>query len=350
MADESTENVCGSNNTQGSSWTNQVSNLAPTGWRLRLAKAAAQLIAGSEKGAIAYGEIRDRLDTIEGRSIISKGLADAVLQQAINDPDIMERAKARFLGGVLQKQENLEAVITQAAQNFLALPPPESNNNEFRTGEDEANIPDDNADDQSKDNSPLDEDWAATFSTLAENANSDQLRSRLSKILSGELRHPGTYSRSTVRRIAELEQADLVAMQNIMPQVFQDQILVFWKEKQRNPTISQILPLADAALVSESGSSLSRSWPEALEDNEIAWFVGKQWAISVSLKKGQRLQIPMIPLTKTGIAVADLLGRHDEREILINLCESIPADTYNKIEIGRVISEKQVRLPLEKVK
>jgi hypothetical protein len=72
----------------------KIEQLVPSGWRMKLAKAAAQLSAGSKKGAVAYGQIRERLDTIEGRSIVARGLAEAAVNQAVNDPKMLERANA----------------------------------------------------------------------------------------------------------------------------------------------------------------------------------------------------------------------------------------------------------------
>jgi len=115
-----------SGTTEPDGFLQKIEAVTPKSWRSRLAKAATQLIAGTRQGANAYGEIRERLDTIEGRSIVNKALAEAVAKQAANDPEMVERAKARFVSSALQKQENLEAVIAGASEHLPLLPAPET--------------------------------------------------------------------------------------------------------------------------------------------------------------------------------------------------------------------------------
>lgn len=326
-----------------------IEQFAPKGWRVRLAKAAAQLIAGSEKGAVAYGEIRERLDTIEGRSIVAKGMAEAVMQQSINDPEIMERAKARFLGSALQKQENLEAVIAGAVQPLLALPPPteEITATAKETTTDTENAPSEGT---SSLEQPLNADWAATFTGIAENATSDELRSRLSLVLAGELASPGSYSRATVRQIAELEKPDLEAMQRVLGYVIGDIVIRLDKGETQEPSIDMLLPLAEAGLVTEASNIMVKNWSRAPEDGTILWFSGKSWAIKVTLKKGQMFSIPMTQLTRTGVAVVDLLGRSDEKSILESFVETMAADSFLTVEIGQCISPDLVALPLKRLR
>lgn len=326
-----------------------IEQFAPKGWRVRLAKAATQLIAGSEKGAVAYGEIRERLDTIEGRSIVAKGMAEAVMQQSINDPEIMERAKARFLGSVLQKQENLEAVIAGAVQPLLALPPPteEITATAKETTTDTENAPSEGT---SSLEQPLNADWAATFTGIVENATSDELRSRLSLVLAGELASPGSYSRATVRQIAELEKPDLEAMQRVLGYVIGDIVIRLDKGETQEPSIDMLLPLAEAGLVTEASNIMVKNWSRAPEDGTILWFSGKSWAIKVTLKKGQMFSIPMTQLTRTGVAVVDLLGRSDEKSILESFVETMAADSFLTVEIGQCISPDLVALPLKRLR
>ena len=156
--------------------------VAPDNWREKMKRVAAQLLVGTEWGKDYYLKARDTIDEAEGRSKVNTMLAEAVGQQAISDPAQIERAKARFLGNLYRKQENLEAVIAKTAEHIKDAP--------------------DAADATKSDNiseMPLDSDFAAAFSREAEVATSEQLRDRLARLLAGEMKTPGTYSRSTLR-------------------------------------------------------------------------------------------------------------------------------------------------------
>ena len=58
-----------------------IDRVAPKGWRLRLAKATAQLLVGTRAGAAVYSEAREHLDEIEGRSAMNKQLYAIASQQ-----------------------------------------------------------------------------------------------------------------------------------------------------------------------------------------------------------------------------------------------------------------------------
>lgn len=323
----------------------KIDSLAPKGWRLKLAKAAAQLIGGTEKGAIAYGQVRERLDVIEGRSAVSKALAQAVAQQIINDPDTMERAKARFVGTMFQKQENLEAVIIGASEPMLSLPPPKNQSSRAsdQNLEDEQII--ENIDSLEP---PLESDWAATFTSIAENATSEELRSRLSRILAGELATPGIYSRSSIRLISELSRTDLEAVRILLPYVLGD-IMIRTTGTQSHPTFEMLMPLLESGLITDANELLARSWPSASENRSANFLGGKTWGIIIHMKVGQILTMPIVMLTRTGNAVVDLLGRPDEQLVLRRYAAEVPTSIYDRIVIGRLIGPSIVEEPTKQL-
>lgn len=169
----------------------------PEGWRKRLAAVVLQLAVGTRKGADLYQAGRDAIDTAEGRSIVAREMAHAVAKQAVDDPDMMERAKARFLGKVITEQENLEAVLEGAEQRLLIAP---------------ASDPDAGTSAQERDDAELDQDWVESFTREAEKATTAALRDRLSRVLAGEITSPGTYPRSVFRKIVELERFEVQAV------------------------------------------------------------------------------------------------------------------------------------------
>lgn len=325
--------------------------VAPTGWRMKLAKAAAQLIAGTEKGAIAYAQMRERLDTIEGRTVVSAALAKTVAEQAIADPELVERAKARFIGTAIQQQENIEAVINGATEHLPQLPAPQDPTepaSESDNSPSDQHSDADTDDERLVDENPLNADWAATFTGIAENASTIELRERLSKVLAGEITSPGTYSRATVRAIAELERSDLKAMEAVMPYVL-DACLMRTRSEVSLPPIENLLELDEAALISEANSFLSHKTDISTVENDHFFYGGREWGLIVTVNVGHRLDFPVIPLTRTGIAVVDLLGRPDERAILRRIADELPAHIYSKILLGRKTSKFGIGAPMEQL-
>ncbi|WP_164155458.1 DUF2806 domain-containing protein [Sandarakinorhabdus rubra] len=316
----------------GEGFVANITKHVPEGWRVKVAKMCLQLTLGAEAAASLYSDAREKLDHIEGRSLITRRLAEVVANQAVRDPVIVERAKARFLGDLARKQENLEAVISSAVELLPNLPmssPDQSNEAAVREatecrsdtlGEEAAN--------------PLNPDWASTFVSFAENASTDDLRQRLSSILAGEMRAPGTYPRSTLRSLAELDKADLLAMQAVSSFVLGREILIF-NDEGRKPTIESLLPLVDSGLIADAKPGLSKAWRAADDKPCIVVIGGNYWGLMASLKNVNQISFEVIPLTRTGVAVHDLVGKADERGLLIRIAEKIDKDNTISIHLAR---------------
>lgn len=316
------------------------------GWRLTMAKAAAQLFAGTEQGAVIYGEIRERLDTIEGRSIVSKEMAKAVAKQAINDPDLLERGKARFLGSLLQKQRNLEAVVLAANEQIATLPAPDLELGVHDNAENSHGV-DPNPENINEAVKPLGDDWASSFASIAEDATSDDLRQRLARVLAGELASPGTYTRATVRKIADLEKVDLENLRKVLPYVFGD-VVIRLQDDNQNPPLNLMLDLAEVGLVTEASGTITKNWPMAGPAGSQGALTGKTWVMQVDYTTGHSMSIGIFQLTRTGIAVVDLLGRLDEREIIRRIAIN-PKPGWSAVRMGKLAAPDRVHLPWEEL-
>ena len=299
---------------------------APSGWRLKLAKATAQLLVGTRAGAAVYADAREHLDEIEGRSAMNRQLYAIASQQILNDPEMIERAKARLIGGILQKQENLEAVVQQAEKRMQALPRPQSSSN---IGE----LP--NIEEMQKIGSvdePLESDWAATFADLAENANSDALRERLAKVLSGEVASKGAFPRATIRAIAELEQADLETLVSVLSFTIGTGIAA-------DPSIPKMAleALRDCGIVDFNPSfGVTLTW-SGKPDSPGA-FAGRDWAAIMEVREEKSVAVPWVPFTRLGKAVVNLLDDFHEGSALRNIIKSIDLSGINRITLGKYIN------------
>ncbi|MEO6214981.1 MAG: DUF2806 domain-containing protein [Sphingomonas sp.] len=312
-----------------------IDKVAPKGWRLRLAKASAQLLVGTRAGAAVYAEAREHLDEIEGRSAMNKQLYATATQQILNDPEMVERAKARLVGGMLRKQENLEAVISGATERVLALPSPDQLRNDSANDQ-----PNDEGSDAVPDE-PLNPDWAAAFTEVAENATSEELRERLSRMLAGEIESAGTFPRATIRAIAELERSDLEGLIKVLPFTHGNAIV------NDDPISTSTLQLLkDCGLVDYNPTlGFSTTW-NAKPDAPGA-IIGSEWALIMEVSQEKTIHLPIVPLTRTGKSVISLLDQFDERLALKNLAGRIDKTHINRISLGKYekIQGSQVKIP-----
>jgi hypothetical protein len=308
--------------------------VAADDWKSKLRKVAVQLGIGTQKGARLYAAGRDQIDTSEGKSIVAKALAEAVAKEAIDNPVMMERARARFLSEFGAKQENLEAVMVGAADHLSTGPSPEplplTSGRHNNAG---------NAEDQEStdDAAPLDSDWAASFTREAEGATSEELRDRLARVLAGEIRAPGTYPRGVLRSIAELDKTDIEAMNASMP--YRIGNAIFHVATEEGERLTRLLRLADAGLVADATSGLARIFDFAPEgDRFVAATFGRIYGIVIFKSTGGRSTRDFAPLNRAGQSVADLLDADGEQEkrALIALASTFEAEAQ-EITLGRIV-------------
>lgn len=298
-----------------------IDSVAPQGWRAKAAKVVAQLIAGSSRGSEVWAGVKENLDVVEGRSAVNKALANAVAQQAIADPETMERAKARFLGQFYKKNENFEAVIGCSSEELKRLPPPK----------DSAQVDSDQSALGESDR-PLDEDWAATFVEYAEKANSGDLRQRLGRVLAGEIAQTGLYPRDFIRKIYEADKYGLEALRAIGSYVVGKDILVV--KGSSDTSISNFIALVDAGFAAETSSMLSKTWSST--DKKIT-ILGNQYAANVILTETRSIKTSIVSLTRAGGLALDLMGWRDERRALERLLHDEDKSSISTAAIGQII-------------
>ncbi|MBO1358764.1 DUF2806 domain-containing protein, partial [Acetobacter sacchari] len=116
------------------------------------------------------------------RDFPNRLLVPDVAKKISADPVLLERATLEMMGNAYINQENRESVAEVALKDVV-----------------------DKHDDHSESNEPLDEDWLNIFSSYAEKASTERTRQLWGRILSGEVRHQGRFSLSTLRILSEID-------------------------------------------------------------------------------------------------------------------------------------------------
>jgi hypothetical protein len=289
----------------------------PTTIKGKVQRAILRLIVGSINPD-HIEKMRANVSTVEGRSRIDAMVAEEIGRQAISDPVFMERAKARFLGELAQKQENVEAVATKAQQKINAAPDADASPSE-------------------PDVEPS-QDWMNTFTRAAEDASSEDLRERLAAVLAGEARKPGTYSRSTVRLIAELERDVLLAFQLVLANRVGDGIVRETSWTQGEGFVRGII-LEDAGLISGTHGFTHRTMP--FDANAKAFLVGDSYGLIAEAHAGTpEKQAGLWMLTRAGQEVASLLPPTNERLALKRFSEILDKTGLKRIIVGPILSRR----------
>jgi hypothetical protein len=122
-------------------------------------------------------------DTTAARSAVAAMVAKGTAEEGLADPLLMQAAAEVYLPTALRKAKNRIGVAQKAAQH----------------------IADEVA--EHTDAAPPEEDWMNFYARFAEDASSEKLQDLFGRILAGQIVRPGSFSQSTVRAVAELDQS-----------------------------------------------------------------------------------------------------------------------------------------------
>mgnify|MGYP003644731765 CR=1 FL=1 len=273
----------------------QLEQSVPEGWRLRFERVAMRLLLGSNKMADIYASGRAAIDTADGRSIVSKALAEAVAAREINDELTLANARSRYLDKILSEQENMEAVVIGSQKYIAALPPPDGEDNDSQAIPNEID---------------LDEDWVASFTKEAEKATSDSLRDRLSKVLAGEVSAPGSYPRAVFRKIVELDKKEIEAIRKLSTKSIKN--IIFSCDDSEDFTL-QYKVLVEAGLINTNAFSHPLlNFTGNGKDEFLLPIVKGDYTLILQSKTSSLALKELHYLNRAGIAAFSLLSELDD--------------------------------------
>lgn len=225
---------------------------------------------------------REALKTKQAVAAATRAL---VVKQIQTDDPRVRYLIEQHLNDTFVKLTNKTGVVTEAMSELKRLQPIE------------------NASDSNIRNEPetLDDDWLASFGNYAEQATSEQMRQLFGRILAGEIKRPGAFSRTTLRVAAELEHEtarDFEALARLrqggsVP-------------RETGPgDLPKLLGLEAAGLISYSSTLASRFAANNGNPVDIVLF---PYALRVTVKNpGQSWNVPCCVLTKPGRELAELI-------------------------------------------
>lgn len=205
--------------------------------------------------------------------------------------DIQQRAIDRFVQQEAKKQENIEAITTQAA---IAL------DSDARVEE-------------------LEEDWIAHFFKQCDSVSDKEMQSLWSRLLSGEATNPGTFSKRTIDFVASMDKKDARLftsfcqycwfMGDIVPMIFEPKDEIFTKN---GINFSSLKHLDAIGLISfESVSEYNKIGFGKLVQ---VFYFGTPVLIEFNNSKDNKIQVGKALLTQAGQELASICGAQKNNE------------------------------------
>jgi hypothetical protein len=251
-------------------------------------------------------------DSNKAHSEMRSELNRRAIEQYASDPEQVERAAVRLLGKSIRKQRNIEAIAEETVLLLTNDPP------------------------AAETIGPSDE-FLDNFEELAENANTTDLRAWFAKILAGECRKPGSYSKTTLNVMRLMDSNLANDLREIKKRViFCTSILRYSENGPEDSTfLDRITNLASYGVV----GSISIIRHAKAKPNLVKPFSYCGYALIPNVLTEKEVKIPAYPLTRTGEELLTLVEVEPDRPAAIHAGRSLISRTcFDEMWISDVVT------------
>ena len=183
----------------------------------------------------------------------------------------------------------------------------------------------------------VDPDWLNHFGGYAEKASSEKVRDLWARVLAGEVRHPGSFSLTTLRLLAELDQQ--------MASWFQEEIefrimgnYILRPHDYSGGRLERLVFLEEVGLlhhVAPTGGIVHTFKPGP--DGYVGVFEGD---MCLRIHIDREVKVSVIPITRVGREIATILPPVDPRSIFRRLASALSGEVKS-MDICRILAEHQ---------
>ena len=202
-----------------------------------------------------------------------------------------------------------------------------------------------------QDGDDVDQDWLNHFASYAERASSEGVRHLWARVLAGEIRRTGSFSLSSLRLLSELDQRMATTFQGVVQHRYNNEFIVKPKiEEMQGARLDSLAFLEEVGLlqpIDAIGGVVRKINPGS---NGVA--VMRERDLLLVMELEATVQLPIIPLTRSGREIAGILPLANPVEVLDRVGAAV-VDKVTSAEIRRILGKSQtafVTAPLKVLK
>ncbi|MDE0303257.1 MAG: DUF2806 domain-containing protein [Albidovulum sp.] len=263
---------------------------------------------------------------IRAQSGLETALFDAAkarLAETVDSPD----DAARLVDGHLASQMHLLANKRNVAQRAV----------EFLSSLGSEGIPD-----PESDASEVDPDWLNHFAGYAEKASSENVRDLWARVLAGEVRHPGSFSLTTLRLLAEFDRQ--------MASWFQEEAefrvmgkYILRPDDLRGERLSRMLFLEEVGLIHNAANI--GGVVHNFNPGSQGFAVLPEGDLCLRIHFDQKVPLKVIPMTRVGREIAAILPSVDPRSVFKRLATALHGNAKS-IDICQILEKRDDQILL----
>jgi hypothetical protein len=255
-------------------------------------------------------------DETDARAVIKKALVEKAIGQLDSEPEIVERAMDSWAQKLVGSQVNRESVAAIAIENLRA------------------DMPNENVEAPS-------EDWLNLFGSYAEQASSDELRHLWGRVLAGEIRAAGSFSRRTLHAVSMLDKNTALEFEYLIRYAISNDYILRLEKFTSGKYLNYVNNLEAAGLVH---AALGLSVKEAMKAKTYSILFLWNHGIVYSSDVDADITLGIISLTSVASELAKILSPSSDAEIVAEylkfMDESLPPECSLKYgDIGVVANQ-----------
>jgi hypothetical protein len=289
----------------------------------RTLKALDRLISSAVDVPVAkLKQFKARIDTqTESYKLVESKIAEVVASGAGDDKEIVQQAVGVLVRKEYRRLENRKAVAAAMLDDM------------------QIHADDSSAEESGASSTELDEDWLNVFERYAEDASSERLQGLWGKVLAGEIRRPGRFSIRTLRFLAEVSQSDAITFERFAENAFGDCAPKSLVMPHGGKNIGHLIDLESIGLI-DGASGLGLTQSLTFDEAGNAFFYEGSLAVMFVGKPGEKLETPVVVLTKLGQELLQLVASRNSLESARAVARAVRTNAIRNCQIGRVSADR----------
>lgn len=222
---------------------------------------------------------------------------------------LMQRTQNRMALQEITKQQNIESVVDKA----------------YELLESESDVTDE----------PVDQDWTRRFFNITGEVSNSEMQEVWARILSGEIKHPGSFSMRTLETVRNMSKEEAQAFQRIIPLIIHNGKVYFVLSdsdvlKKYGSSFTDIMALDECGLMDSSGTlslnlSITKAEPEyLLSDTLVVVIKGKK-------EESEKISLGIHTLTRAGVELFNILEHEPNEDYTIQVANHIFSKNTAKV-------------------
>ena len=264
-------------------------------------------------------------DVTDARSLVTQLLAEEVANNIKSDPIAMAAAVEKLAPSYVRRETN-KLFVAEASIKELHRQHQEQL---IQAAPEEAEI---------------DPDWLNNFERFAEDASTKNMQQLWGRVLAGEIGKPGTFSKSTLRFLHELDSVAADLFETVRDYAIKG--MLFIPESEQKLLFSTLLDLEGLGIILKANTDTT--WQMIVKERGSVALAGNTHALILFGDEGHKFELKNHILTRVGKELTLIVPNRDEPKTLNAMAAQLASKGGKAAAIAKLASNIAQEIEVER--